>query len=70
MAHHLLLALVRISYVFGAFPEPVLARFLTKFAGSVNFPADSMIFPADSVKFPSDSGEISRRLSGSSRGAC
>ena len=28
--------LVRISYVFNPFSDPVLARFLTKFADSVN----------------------------------
>ena len=44
--------LVRISYVFASFPEPVLARFLTKFADSESSPADSESFPADSVNFP------------------
>ena len=29
--------LVRISYVFGPFSEPVLVRFLTKFVDSMNF---------------------------------
>ena len=44
--------LVRISYVFALFPEPVLARFLTEFADSESFPADSDSFPADSESFP------------------
>ena len=30
--------LVRISYVSASLPEPILARFSSKFAGSVNFP--------------------------------
>ena len=40
--------LVRISYVFAAFPEPVLAGFLAEFADSKSFPSNSDSFPADS----------------------
>ena len=44
--------LVRISYVFASFSEPVLAVFLTKSDDSDNFPSDSDSFPADAVNFP------------------
>ena len=44
--------LVRISYAFASFLEPVLVRFLTKFADSESSPADSDSFPVDSVSFP------------------
>ena len=43
--------LVRISYVFPSFPEPLLACGLCEFADSESSPANSESFPADSESF-------------------